>query len=87
MNQTVRLTSKRQATFPAQLCKELGVEAGDDLILERRKIGGDIAWILKPKKNIKSTWFAGLEKYAAHKKHDMESIRAAIGKALATAKK
>jgi len=48
--QSIRLTSKRQATFPVQLCQELGIKPGDDLILERKKIEGDITWILTPKK-------------------------------------
>lgn len=85
MSQTVRITSKRQATFPAQLCKELGVGPGDDLLLERIKIGDGIAWTLKPKKNIHSGWFAGLHKYAVNKKHDMESIRGSIGKSIGMA--
>ena len=50
MNKTVKLTSKRQATFPVQLCQNLGVKAGDDLVLERKKIGDEIAWLLKPRK-------------------------------------
>ena len=85
-SQTVKLTSKRQATFPAQLCRELGVEAGDDLILERKKIGDDIAWILKPKKRIESKWFGTFQKYAGRKKHDMVSIRASVGKSIGDAK-
>ncbi len=80
MKQTVKLTSKRQATFPAQLCRELGVAAGDDLILERKKIGDEISWLLRPEKKIESKWFGGLRKYAAGKTHDMESIRRSIGK-------
>ena len=48
--QSIRLTSKRQATFPIKLCQELGVKPGDHLILERKNIEGDIAWTLKPKK-------------------------------------
>lgn len=80
--QSIRLISKRQATFPVQLCQELGVKPGDDLILERRKIEGDITWILKPKKSVESKWFAGLKKYAKNKDHDIESIRITIGKAI-----
>ncbi|MCK5070907.1 MAG: hypothetical protein KAR01_10205 [Desulfocapsa sp.] len=82
MNQTVKLTSKRQATFPVQLCQDLGVTAGDDLILERKKIDGEIAWLLKPRKKTESKWFGGLQKYSAGKDHDMESIRCSIGKTL-----
>ncbi|MBW1894561.1 MAG: AbrB/MazE/SpoVT family DNA-binding domain-containing protein [Deltaproteobacteria bacterium] len=87
MTQTIRLTSKRQATFPVQLCRELGIEAGDDLILERKKIGKDFAWILKPKKKIESKWFASLKKYAKDKDNSMESIRASIGKSIGNIKK
>lgn len=82
MARTIRLTSKRQATFPVQLCQELGVKAGEELILERRKIEGDSAWIIKPKKHVKTKWFGGLKKYAQGKDHNMESIRASIGKNL-----
>ena len=82
MNQTIKLTSKRQATFPAQLCRELGVKAGEELILERKKIEGDVVWIIKPKKRVNTKWFSGLKKYAQDKNHDMESIRSSIGKNL-----
>jgi len=80
MHQTVKLTSKRQATFPVQLCRELGVTAGDELILERKKIGDEIAWLLRPGKKIKSQWFGGLHEYGAGKDHDMEAVRSSIGK-------
>ncbi len=82
MAQTIRLTSKRQATFPVQLCRELGVKAGEELILERRKIEGDTAWIIRPKKQIEKKWFSGLKKYAQGKDHNLESIRVSIGKNL-----
>jgi bifunctional DNA-binding transcriptional regulator/antitoxin component of YhaV-PrlF toxin-antitoxin module len=80
--QSIRLTSKRQATFPIKLCQELGVKPGDHLILERKNIEGDIAWTLKPKKSVESKWFAGLKKYAKNKDHNLESIRITIGKAI-----
>lgn len=82
MARTIRLTSKRQATFPVQLCRELGVKAGEELILERRRIEGHAAWIIKPKKPVVTKWFGGLKKYAQGKEHTMESIRASIGKNL-----
>jgi len=83
MANTIKLTSKRQVTFPVQLCKELGVKAGEELILERREIKGDAAWIIKPKKHVDTKWFGGLKKYAQGKDHKMESIRASIEKNLA----
>lgn len=85
MSQTIKLTSKRQATFPAQLCRDLGVEAGDKLILERKQIGKKIEWVIIPQK--KNRWFASLNQYAKGKKHDMESIRASIGASLKNTEK
>lgn len=82
MANTIKLTSKRQVTFPVQLCRELGVKAGEELILERRKIEGNAAWIIMPKKHISTKWFGGLKKYIQGKDHNMESIRASIGKNL-----
>jgi len=76
---TVRLTSKRQATLPVQLCEELGVKPGDEIILERQKSKDEITWLLKPKKKTQSRWFAQLKKYAKDKEHDMASIRGSIG--------
>ena len=32
----VKLTSKRQATFPTKVCKSLGIEAGDEIILDQK---------------------------------------------------
>lgn len=87
MTQTIKLTSKRQATFPAQLCRELGVKEGEELILERKKIEGDIAWIIKPKKRVNTKWFGALKRYAQDKDHSIESIRASIGKNLGKSKK
>ena len=87
MNRTIKLTSKRQATFPAQLCRELGINVGEELILERKEIEGDIAWIIKPKKRVSIKWFGGLIKYAQGKEHSIESIRNSIGKSLGENKK
>lgn len=87
MAQTIKLTSKRQATFPAQLCKELGVMAGEELILERKEIEGDIAWIIKPKKKVDTKWYGALKGYAHGKDHDIETIRASIGKNLGKQKR
>jgi len=83
MTQTIKLTCKRQATFPARLCRELGVKSGDELILERKIIDGRITWMVKPKKEVGATWFGGLQKFARGKDHDMEAIRASIGRKVA----
>ncbi|MBF0244915.1 MAG: AbrB/MazE/SpoVT family DNA-binding domain-containing protein [Planctomycetes bacterium] len=76
---TVKLTSKRQATLPSQLCEEMGVHPGDDLLVEPKVINGDRFWILKPEKST-DDWMGALRSYAKGKSHDMEDIRSSIGK-------
>jgi bifunctional DNA-binding transcriptional regulator/antitoxin component of YhaV-PrlF toxin-antitoxin module len=79
MTQTLTLTSKRQATFPAKLCKELGVEPGGKIILERRNISGEPEWVLRTGQHLDNEWFGVLRRYAKNKPHDMDSIRNRIG--------
>lgn len=86
VTKTLRITSKRQATFPLQLCEELGIKPGDEIILERQKSANEIKWLLKPKKKIQSTWFAQLKEYAKNKEHDMAAIRSSIGERIGDAK-
>ena len=79
----IRMTSKRQATFPESLCAELGIKPGDRLFLDRRKFEGHTAWILKVPDKDEMKWFGSLRKYAKGKKHDIESVRKSIGKSRA----
>ena len=76
---TIKLTSKRQATFPAALCRELGVKPGDELVLERRSSENQVIWVLRHPTSEATPWFACLRAYGAGKKHDLESIRRSIG--------
>ncbi len=86
MEHVIKLTSKRQATFPAQLCRELGIQPGDRIILEREVIDEVPVWIIKLKPRSSSRWFGRLNKYARDKSHDMEVIRKSIGLGLGARK-
>ena len=79
MTKTLKLTSKRQATFPAALCEELGVQPGDELKLERLILNGEAAWVIQTQEKPGTPWFGALRDYAAGKPHDMQSVRTAIG--------
>jgi len=80
--QALRMTSKRQVTFPARVCEELGVTAGDTLLLEKTQNKGSKAWVIRPRRRRKETWFKGLQKYAAGKRHSMRSVRQSIAKSM-----
>lgn len=79
MAQTVTLTSKRQATFPAKLCEEMAVAPGDKLVLERSEFKGKPVWLIVSQKSMDKPWFGSLKKYAKNKSHDIHDIRSSIG--------
>lgn len=74
----IRVSSKRQATFPKQVCDSLGIEPGDDIYLDRRVESDEEVWILKPSRETIRPWLGSLRRYAQGKPHDMDSIRASI---------
>ena len=80
MVKMLKLTSKRQATFPAALCDELGVCPGDELQLERRVLDGKAAWVIRARRESTMPWFGALRDFAKGKRHDMHSIRTSIGR-------
>jgi bifunctional DNA-binding transcriptional regulator/antitoxin component of YhaV-PrlF toxin-antitoxin module len=77
----IRLTAKRQATLPRQLCEELRVRAGDSLVVDARVVDGERIWLLKPADAAAPRWFARLQRYAKGKRHDRASIRRSVEKA------
>jgi bifunctional DNA-binding transcriptional regulator/antitoxin component of YhaV-PrlF toxin-antitoxin module len=79
---TVRLTSKRQATLPAELCDELGVGPGDEIALERRTVEGESVWILRARKPDWS-WLGAAKKYAVRHTHDWEAVEESIARGMA----
>jgi len=78
---TMTITSKRQATLPRELCEELGVHAGDHLDVERAVVDGHAVWVLRPR-HLDWSWI-GSAKPAAGISHDMDAIRASIGRGVA----
>ena len=78
----IAITSKRQATLPAEVCEELGVRPGDKVALERRTVDGEIVWVLRAPGRDWS-WFGGARSYAEGKDHRWEAIERSIGKAMA----
>jgi bifunctional DNA-binding transcriptional regulator/antitoxin component of YhaV-PrlF toxin-antitoxin module len=84
--QTIKLTAKRQATFPAELCRDLSLHPGDRLALERREIDGAPAWIIRPASGDEApSWFGALRPFASGKPHAMDDIRQSIGRKTAEA--
>ena len=77
----IRLTVKRQATLPKQLCEEMRLRPGDSLVVDERVIEGKRVWLLRPVDRIDTPWFARLKRYAAGKRQDLRSVRKSIEKA------
>ena len=75
---TVRMTAKRQATFPKKLCDEMHVQAGDSLVVQATEVDGVKVWILRPVASAGVPWFGSPRQYAEGKRHDMRSVRRSI---------
>lgn len=74
----IKLTSKRQATFPKEACEALRVGPGDFIEMEPGIIDGQKVFILKPKK-VERPWLGYLDgKIKAVDDHSMEAVRASI---------
>ncbi len=80
MVKVIKMTSKRQATLPARVCEELDLAPGSEILLERRKIDGHPAWLLRTPSTMDTPWYGALQRYAKGRSHDMESIRRSIAK-------
>lgn len=77
----ITMTSKRQATFPKQLCDELRLNPGCRIQLVRRVAHGRVEYVLVPPEPDWS-WVGAARKYAKGKSHRMEDIRRSIGRAI-----
>jgi len=76
---SIKMSSKRQATFPRQVCDSMGIGAGDTLMLDRRvDAGGEEIWVIRSGRKPARPWAGGLKAYADGKEHDMESVRESI---------
>ncbi len=78
---TIKLTAKRQATLPLKLCKELNLEPGDAIGVQKRIVDGKAVWCLEPIAEPDLSWMGRFKAKARGKKHDMESIRRSIRRA------
>ena len=74
----IRVSAKRQATFPKQVCASLGIQSGDDLLLDRRIENDKKVWVLSPAKEASRPWLGSLREFASDKAHDMDCVRESI---------
>ena len=81
MKASVKLTSKRQVTFPVEVCERLGIEPGDMIDLIPQVENGEQYWLLQKRKIPVRPWLGTLKKYAQNvSDHSIEGIRESIRK-------
>lgn len=66
---TIKITAKRQATFPSEVCDALGVKPGDRIALQAQTQKGERVWVLKTVRTPKRPWLFSLAKYAKNAPH------------------
>lgn len=78
----IKLTSKRQATFPAKVCEDLGVAPGDELEIRAEKVKGKQVWVINPATPPRQQWIGSLKRYSSAAKgdHSMKAVRKSIAK-------
>ncbi len=74
------MTTKRQVTFPAEVCEALNLGPGDEVILDSQECRGEPVWILRSSKMPDRSWMHALRRYAKGKDHSMAAIRESVGK-------
>jgi bifunctional DNA-binding transcriptional regulator/antitoxin component of YhaV-PrlF toxin-antitoxin module len=74
----VKVSSKRQVTFPRRVCESLGIVPGDELILDHQSGSDQEVWTLRPATSSRRPWLGRLSAYAEGKPHDMASIRQSV---------
>ena len=78
----MKLTSKRQATLPAETCVALGVSPGDLLELQARTEDGERLWVIRPHPARSRRWVGSLAgKVKPVTSHAMRDIRRSIAAA------
>jgi bifunctional DNA-binding transcriptional regulator/antitoxin component of YhaV-PrlF toxin-antitoxin module len=74
----LKITAKRQATFPVETCEAMRIGPGDIVDVESRVIDDEQVWILRPRKTRDRSWIGSLRDQAHAQDHSMESIRRSI---------
>ena len=75
---TITLASKRQVTFPVQVCDDLNLRPGDVIQLEPAVLAGERVWILRPKKSPPRPWLGCLAGKTNVTSHSLDAVRASI---------
>ena len=74
----ITLTTKRQATFPVQVCDDLNLRPGDIIELEPAELAGERVWVLRPQKPPQRPWLGCLAGKTAVTNHSLDAVRASI---------
>ena len=73
------LTAKRQATFPVETCKSLGLKAGDVVELEARDEADGRVWVLRPRLARPRRWIGCLASFGRSvADHSLGAVRNSI---------
>lgn len=74
----VRVSSKRQVTFPKRVCDALGIRKGDEILLDRHVENGQEVWYLKSDRKETRPWLGSLQAFARNKDNSMDAVRKSI---------
>lgn len=80
----IKMTAKRQATFPRKLCEEMHLAPGNAIQIEQAVLEGRRVWVLSPPSDPPSMeWVGVLRRYAGVEMPAMTTVRTKIAEAIA----
>ncbi|MHC4886939.1 MAG: AbrB/MazE/SpoVT family DNA-binding domain-containing protein [Planctomycetota bacterium] len=76
----VKVSARRQAVLPKQLCEEMQIGAGDSIEVEPITHGGETLWAIRPLPTRDLSAVGSLKKYARKRQAGAEAVRESIVK-------
>lgn len=80
----IKMTTKRQATFPKRLCEEMRLEPGHAIQVKPAMLDGQRVWVLSPSLEPPAmSWVGALRRYSGAETPSMTTVRTRIKEAMA----
>jgi bifunctional DNA-binding transcriptional regulator/antitoxin component of YhaV-PrlF toxin-antitoxin module len=80
----IKMTTKRQATFPRKLCEEMRLEPGHAIQVEQATLDGQRVWVLSTvAEPPEMAWVGALRRYAGKGARSLSMARMRIVEAMA----
>ncbi len=78
----VTLEKDGKAVLPAKLCREMGLQPGDEVEVKMRVIDGKSGWLLQ-RREPDFSWIGSLKDHVKNRDHDLSRVDEVVEMAIA----